>query len=58
MNYKDILKIIVASIIILIVAIYPILDIPIPDIVMQGFGSVVVFVLGVATSLEGDNNER
>lgn len=57
MNYKDILKIIVASIIILIVAIYPILDIPIPDIVMQGFGSVVVFVLGVATSLEGDKNE-
>lgn len=58
MNSNDVIKVVLASVLILVVAIYPILDIPIPDIVAQGFGSVVVLVLGLATDINGGSNER
>lgn len=58
MNSNDVIKVVLASVLILVVAIYPILDIPIPDIVAQGFGSVVVLVLGLATDINGGSSER
>lgn len=48
-NVNDIIKLAVAIAVIIVVVIYPVLNIDIPTEIVSGFGALVTYVLGLST---------
>lgn len=53
---NNLIKFVLVVAIIAIVVIYPILHIEIPSFVVNGFGALITYLLGVSTNLGNNDN--